>query len=88
LWSGNHIGHHSIIDSNNFISSHVVISGHCHIKPNCFLGVNATLHNNIVVEAENLIGAGAIISISTGEKEVWLPSKSIKFQKKSNELNF
>ncbi|MEN9599699.1 MAG: hypothetical protein RL596_2018 [Bacteroidota bacterium] len=88
LWSGNHIGHHSIIDSNNFISSHVVISGHCHIKPNCFLGVNATLHNNIVVEAENLIGAGAIISISTGEKEVWLPSKSIKLQKKSNELNF
>ena len=27
LWSGNHIGHHSIIRDNCFISSHVVISG-------------------------------------------------------------
>ena len=27
LWSGNHIGHHSVIQSNCFISSHVVVSG-------------------------------------------------------------
>ncbi len=27
LWSGNHIGHHSVIGNNCFVSSHVVISG-------------------------------------------------------------
>lgn len=88
LWSGNHIGHHSTIDDHNFISSHVVISGHCHIKSFCFLGVNATLHNNITIEEENIIAAGAIISKNTGNKEIWVPAKSIKIDKKSDEINF
>lgn len=43
LWSGNHIGHHSIIEKNCFISSHVVISGHCLIKQNSFLGVRKSV---------------------------------------------
>lgn len=88
LWSGNHIGHHSIIHDHNFISSHVVISGHCEIMSNCFIGVNATLHNNVVLEKENLIGAGAIITKCTSENDVYLPAQSNKIAKKSNELNF
>lgn len=88
LWSGNHIGHHSEIDDNNFISSHVVISGHCHIRSNCFLGVNATLHNNVVVEKENIIAAGAIIAKTTEEKDIWLPARSSKSEKKSDEIKF
>src|SRR5438046_8264186 len=35
LWSGNHIGHHSVIADNCFITSHVVISGGCNIGQNC-----------------------------------------------------
>jgi sugar O-acyltransferase (sialic acid O-acetyltransferase NeuD family) len=88
LWSGNHIGHHSIIEDHNFISSHVVISGHCIIEPNCFLGVNATVHNNVRIRRENLIGAGAIISKSTKEGEVYFPAKSAVFGKKSGQMNF
>ncbi|HEY0740073.1 MAG TPA: acetyltransferase [Chryseosolibacter sp.] len=88
LWSGNHIGHHSTIEDHNFISSHVVVSGHCHIEPNCFLGVNATIHNNIRIARENLIGAGAIISQNTRPQEVYLPAKSTLYTKKSNELKF
>ena len=88
LWSGNHIGHHSTIEDHNFISSHVVISGHCHIEPYCFLGVNATLHNNVRIAGENIIGAGSIISKNTQPKEVYLPSKSTLFNKKSNEIDF
>ncbi|CAG4999729.1 UDP-3-O-(3-hydroxymyristoyl)glucosamine N-acyltransferase [Dyadobacter sp. CECT 9275] len=84
LWSGNHIGHHSIIKDHNFISSHVVISGHCVISPYCFIGVNATLHNNVEIGTENLIAAGAIISKSSAEQSVWVPSKSILLSKKSN----
>ena len=88
LWSGNHIGHHSTIESHNFISSHVVISGHCLIGRNSFLGVNATLHNNVVIGPENILAAGAIVSKSTGEKELWLPARSQKSEKKTDEIKF
>lgn len=88
LWSGNHIGHHSVIDDHNFVSSHVVISGHCHIKSNCFLGVNATLHNGVTVERENILAAGAIIGKNTVEQGVYLPARTTLHDKKSSELNF
>jgi sugar O-acyltransferase (sialic acid O-acetyltransferase NeuD family) len=87
LWSGNHIGHHSVIEDHNFITSHVVVSGHCHIGPFCFLGVNATLHNNVIIAPETLVAAGAIIPFKTEEKDVWVPAKSAKLQgRKSDEI--
>src|SRR5687767_10268278 len=61
LWSGNHVGHDSIIEDHCFLASHIVVSGFCHIMPYCFLGVNATLRNAITIAAETLIGAGAVI---------------------------
>lgn len=62
LWSGNHIGHHSVIKDNCFVSSHVVVSGFCTVGANCFLGVNATFANNLEVGDDCLIGAGALIA--------------------------
>lgn len=47
LWSGNHIGHHSVIQDHTFIASHVVISGGVEIGEQCFVGVNATLRDHI-----------------------------------------
>src|SRR3712207_6479755 len=41
LWSGNHVGHQTVIKDNVFISSHVVVSGYCEVGENCFLGVNS-----------------------------------------------
>lgn len=64
FWSGNHIGHHSTIDSHNFISSHVVISGFVEIGEACFLGVNSTFANNITIGRDSLVGAGALIAKS------------------------
>jgi len=61
LWSGNHIGHHSIIDEHCFISSHVVISGFVTVGSYCFMGVNATVANNISIGKHCLIGAGALV---------------------------
>jgi sugar O-acyltransferase (sialic acid O-acetyltransferase NeuD family) len=61
LWSGNHIGHHSVIGDHCFISSHVVVSGFCNVGANCFFGVNATLGNNVTVGADSLVGAGAVV---------------------------
>jgi sugar O-acyltransferase (sialic acid O-acetyltransferase NeuD family) len=65
LWSGNHIGHHSVIRDNVFIASHVVVSGFCDIGENTFVGVNATFANNVTVGRDNLIGAGATILKNT-----------------------
>jgi len=87
LWSGNHIGHHSIIHDHNFISSHVVISGHCEVMSNCFLGVNATIGHKVKLEKNNIIGAGCIIVKSTSPSEVYVPARSIKLDKTSDQIS-
>ena len=86
LWSGNHIGHHSVIKDHNFISSHVVISGLCTIESNCFLGVNSTLSHKVTLAKETLLGAGAIIAKNTEEKGIYVPPRSIKLDKTSDQI--
>lgn len=65
LWSGNHIGHHSVIQDNCFISSHVVISGFCNIGSGSFMGVNSTVANNVNIGEDNWVGLGATIAHDT-----------------------
>jgi sugar O-acyltransferase (sialic acid O-acetyltransferase NeuD family) len=67
LWSGNHIGHHSIVRSHNFISSHVVVSGFCDLGESGFYGVNATIGNNVTIGRDCLVGAGAAITKNVPE---------------------
>jgi sugar O-acyltransferase (sialic acid O-acetyltransferase NeuD family) len=73
LWSGNHIGHHSTIESNCFISSHVVISGFCRIGENSFLGVNASVANNVTVGRDNWVAPGVAIMKDTAEGTLFKP---------------
>lgn len=61
LWSGNHIGHHSIIHDHTFIASHVVVSGGVEIGEQCFVGVNATLRDHIKIGDRCVVGAGALL---------------------------
>lgn len=86
LWSGNHIGHHSVIKSNNFISSHVVVSGHCTIESFCFIGVNSTIAHQVTIAEATLVGAGSIITKNTEEGAIYVPARSTKLDKKSNEV--
>ena len=65
LWSGNHVGHHSVIEDNCFIASHAVISGFCSIGRNSFIGVNAAIGNNVTIGADNWIGPGVTLTRST-----------------------
>jgi sugar O-acyltransferase (sialic acid O-acetyltransferase NeuD family) len=76
LWSGNHVGHRSVIKDHCFVSSHCVISGFCTINESCFLGVNCTLENNLEVGEDNFIGAGAIIRKSTSPKDFYQQDKT------------
>ena len=86
VWSGNHLGHHSIIEDNCFISSHAIISGHCRVKQYTFIGVNATIKDNIIIEKENIIGAGSLILKNTKVKEVYVAEKTRVFPKTSDKM--
>lgn len=61
LWSGNHIGHHSVIEDNCFIASHAVISGFCRVGENSFVGVNAAVANNVALGRDNWVAPGVAI---------------------------
>jgi sugar O-acyltransferase (sialic acid O-acetyltransferase NeuD family) len=71
FWSGNHIGHHSVIEDDCFISSHVVVSGGVNVGKGSFLGVNATIRDHITLGEETLVGAGALILDSTEPQSVY-----------------
>ncbi|MEX0811982.1 MAG: acetyltransferase [Chitinophagales bacterium] len=86
LWSGNHIGHHSILNDHIFISSHVVVSGHCKINSYSFIGVNSTIGHQVEVGPENIIGAGAVLTKDTEKGDIYVPARSIKLEKKSNQI--
>ena len=86
LWSGNHIGHDVEICDHVFITSQAVISGFVKIGRNSFIGVNATVRDAITIAPETLIAAGAIIMKDTVEKGVYLPARSVLFDKKSDEI--
>lgn len=76
LWSGNHIGHHSLIRSHCFVSSHVVISGYCDIGESSFLGVNATISNNVTVAKDNWVGPGVVITKDTEPGAMFKPTRA------------
>ena len=82
LWSGNHIGHHSIVEDNCFISSHVVISGLCRIGANSFLGVNSTLRDGMTLGKYNTLGAGCLMVKNTEDDKIFIGTKSTEYVKK------
>jgi acetyltransferase-like isoleucine patch superfamily enzyme len=86
LWSGNHIGHDSIIEDHCFLASHIVVSGNVRIGPYCFIGVNATLRNSITIAPKTLIGAGAVIMEDTIENGVYVPRSARLLGKRSDEI--
>ncbi len=61
LWSGNHIGHHSIIEDNVFLASHVVVSGGVTIGHGSFAGVNVTIRDRVTIGKQCVLGAGALV---------------------------
>jgi sugar O-acyltransferase (sialic acid O-acetyltransferase NeuD family) len=72
LWSGNHIGHHSIIEDHVFITSHCVVSGNCLIKSHSWLGVNCTLRNNLIIGNGTLIAMSASVVKNTDEFTIYM----------------
>lgn len=71
IWSGNHIGHHSVIKDHVMITSQVVVAGGCTIEEFCFLGANATIRDETVVARETLVGMDVSIQSDTKEFELY-----------------
>jgi sugar O-acyltransferase (sialic acid O-acetyltransferase NeuD family) len=61
LWSGNHIGHHSVIEDNVFIASQIVVSGGVRVGQSSFVGVNVTLRDHVKIGQKCVLGAGALV---------------------------
>ncbi len=74
LWSGNHVGHRTVVHDHVFVASHAVISGYCDIGSSSFIGVNATFNDGITVAFDNVIGAGALVTRNTEPGRVYVGS--------------
>lgn len=83
MWSGNHIGHHSIIKDHVFFTSHVVMSGHCEIEPYCFFGVNSTIRDYTHIAQGTLVGMASAITKETEEWGIYIgnPAKKVPGKK-------
>ena len=86
LWSGNHVGHDSVIEDHVFVTSHVVISGHVKVGAYSFLGVNATIRNDVTIAPHTLIGGGAVIMADTEERGVYVPRPAQRLSNTSDQI--
>lgn len=83
MWSGNHIGHHSIIRDHVMFSSHVVMSGHCDIGEYSYFGVNATLRDGLTIAEGTFVGMAAAVTKNTEPWSAYIgvPAKKIEGKK-------
>jgi sugar O-acyltransferase (sialic acid O-acetyltransferase NeuD family) len=88
LWSGNHIGHHSVIKDHVSFTSHVVLSGHCTVEPFAFFGVNATIRDGIHIAEGSFIAMAAAVTRDTEPWGVYKGNPAQKGDTLSTELNF
>jgi len=88
MWSGNHIGHHSIIKDHVLFTSHVVLSGHCVVEPFCFFGVNATIRDGAHVAEGTLVAMSACITKDTEPWGVYSGVPAKKRSVSSKDLDF
>lgn len=88
LWSGNHIGHHSVIKDHVSFTSHVVLSGHCVVEPFSFFGVNATIRDRIHIAEGSLIAMSASVTKDTEPWGVYKGNPAKKSEILSKDLDF
>lgn len=86
LWSGNHIGHHSMIGSHTFLTSHIVVSGNCVLGERCWVGVNASIRDGVTIEQGTLIGMGSLVTSNTDENGFYLGIPARKQTRSADEV--
>lgn len=86
LWSGNHIGHHSVINDHVMFTSHVVLSGHCVVEKYCTLGVNSTIRDGITLAEGTFVAMAASIIKNTEEWSLYKGNPAVKSEKSTKDL--
>ena len=86
LWSGNHIGHHSMIEDDVFIASHIVVSGGVRVGQASFVGVNVTIRDHVTIGKKCVLGAGALVLEDQPDFSVVAPRGSERSPVPSNRL--
>lgn len=86
LWSGNHIGHHSVIEDNVFIASHVVVSGGVTVGANSFVGVNCTIRDHVRIGRFCVLGAGTLLLGDADDESVFAGTATEKSRVPSSRL--
>lgn len=86
LWSGNHIGHHSVIEDHVMFTSQVVLSGHCKVEQYSTLGVNATIRDGLVIAEGTFVAMAASIIKNTEPWGLYKGSPAVKSEKSTKEL--
>ena len=86
LWSGNHIGHHSVIKNHIMFTSHVVLSGHCVVENYCTLGVNATIRDGITIAEGTFVAMATSIIKNTEPWGLYKGNPAIKSEKSTKEV--
>lgn len=87
MWSGNHIGHHSVIEDDVFIASHCVVSGNCTVGRGSFLGVNCTIQNGVRVNEKTFVGPRTLVRADTDVESVLIEDATRPMKTKSRALN-
>jgi len=62
IWSGNYVGHHSLIKSNSFTLPHAVIADFAQVGENCIVGPNATILECVSIGDDCWIEAGTRVA--------------------------
>jgi sugar O-acyltransferase (sialic acid O-acetyltransferase NeuD family) len=88
LWSGNHIGHHSVIKDHVSFTSHVVLSGHCVVEPYSFFGVNATVRDRVHIAEGSLIAMASAVTRNTEPWGVYKGNPAKKGEVLSKDIDF
>ena len=88
IWSGNHIGDRTVIESHSWISSGVSIGGDVVVGERCFLGLNSSISNNVVIGEGTFIGASTSVAEKTAEFSVYATPPAKEFSKNSERFSF
>ncbi len=70
MWSGNHVGHHSVIGDYCFFASHIVLASHAWIGERTFVSGQVAVSQHVRVGAACLLTAGAAVRRSIPDESL------------------
>ena len=80
------ISHHCHVGNFNYFAPGVVVSGRVNILERCFFGSNSTIANDVTIETEVLVGAGAYVYKGLKRQEVFVPHRGQVIEKRSDHI--